>query len=92
MNQEERTVAFNYLLKIVEAGGSEESVNELFLADAGHAQLIVKGLSRNNSLRDEAKLAAIWNLSCMKSDSLLLPVFIELMSVADRRIVEKYSE
>lgn len=89
MTQQEKGMAFNHLLKMVEAGGSEESVNGLFLADAERAVLVVKSLLKNGILRDEAKVVAAWNLYRMQPDSSLLPVFVELMSSSDKRIRAK---
>lgn len=89
MTQQEREMAFNHLLKMVEAGGSEESVNGLFLADAKRAVSIAQELLRSGRLRDEAKVAAAWNLYRVESDSSLVPVFVELMSSPDKRIRAK---
>ena len=89
MTQQERTMAFNHLLKMVEAGGSEESVNGLFLADAQRASPLVEELLKNGVLRDEAKVAAAWNLFRIQPNSSLLPLFIQLMSSADKRIRAK---
>jgi hypothetical protein len=89
MTQQERTMAFNYLLKMVRAGGSEESVNGLFLADSKQARPIVSELLQNEILRDEAKIAAAWNLFRSHPDASLIPIFVDLMSSADKRIRAK---
>lgn len=89
MTQQERAMAFNHLLKMVEAGGSEESVNGLFLADQKRACPAVAELLKNGNLRDEAKVVAAWNLFRVEPDSSLLSVFIQLMSSADKRIRAK---
>lgn len=89
MTQQERAMAFNHLLKMVEAGGSEESVNGLFLANQERAVPVVTELLNNGILRDEAKVVAAWNLFRVKPDSSLLSVFIQLMSSADKRIRAK---
>lgn len=89
MTHQERTMAFGYLLKMVKAGGSEESINGLFLADQKRACLIVAELLKSGSLRDEARVVAAWNLFRVEPDSSLLSVFIKLMSSADKRIRAK---
>jgi len=89
MTEQERAMAFNHLLKMVEAGGSEESVNGLFLADQKRACPAVAALLKIGILRDEAKVVAAWNLFRVEPDSSLLSVFIQLMSSADKRIRAK---
>jgi hypothetical protein len=89
MTQEERAMAFAYLLKKVEAGGTEESVHGLFLADKERAFSVLKELLKSNTLREDAEIAAAWNLYRAYPDSSLLPIFIRLMSSEDRRIRAK---
>lgn len=89
MTQQERVMAFNHLLEMVQAGGSEESIKGLFLADAKRAASVVDEFLKNGTLRDEAKIVAAWNLFRIKPDSSLLPVFIQLMSSSDKRIRAK---
>lgn len=89
MTRQERLMSFKHLLKMIEDGGSEESINGLFLADATHAQPVVAELLKNEVLRDEAKIAAAWNLFRMHPEPLLLSVFVELMSSEDKRIRAK---
>jgi len=87
MTANERSMAFDYLLEKVEAGGTEESVHGLFMADASRAAPIVKELLTKKSLRDEAQIAAAWNL--YRHDPSLLTVFIDLMSSDNRHIRAK---
>jgi hypothetical protein len=89
MTLKERDRAFDYLLNIVKTGGSAESVNGLFLADTGRAMLIVKELMRDGILREDAELAAAWNLSRLEPDPTLLGIFIKLMSSSDEEIRAK---
>lgn len=89
MTPDERKMAFDYLLKKVQAGGTEESVNGLFLADEKRAATIIDGLLKNNNLRDEAEISAAWNLYRRNPDSELLIFFIRSMSNADERIRAK---
>jgi hypothetical protein len=83
MTAHEQSMAFDYLLKIVEAGGSEETVHGLFMADASRAAPIVKELLTKESLREEAEIAAAWNLYWHDLDPSLLTVFIDSMSSND---------
>jgi hypothetical protein len=89
MTQEERGKAFNYLLRLVEAGGDEESINGLFRADRTRAVEPVKHLLRTGGLGGEAQIAAAWNLYQTQNDSSLLSVFIKFMADPDHRLREK---
>jgi len=84
MTTEERSMAFDYLLKLVHNGGSRETVHGLFLADAGRAAPIVRELLDAHKLREDAEITAAWNLQQIAPDTALLPVFIRLMSSADK--------
>ncbi|NVD72201.1 hypothetical protein HUX88_16815 [Duganella sp. BJB1802] len=84
MSRDERAMAFEYLLKMVLEGGSWESVNGLFIADAERAALVVRKLLDAHQLREDAEIAAAWNLYCLQPDSSLIPVFIRLMSSGDK--------
>lgn len=86
MTQQERMMAFSHLLAMVEVGGSEESVHGLFLADEKRAAAVVGKFLKIGVLSDEAKLLAAWNLFRIKPDSWLIPVFVQLMASADKRI------
>ena len=89
MSQQERGMAFNHLLKMVEVGGSEESIHGLFLADKNRASSVVNKLLKTNVLHDDAKIAAAWNLFRVQPDSSLLPIFVQLMSSSDKRVRAK---
>jgi hypothetical protein len=89
MTPSERGMAFEYLLKLVQAGGSEESVNGLFLADEEKAVEAVKPLLTEGLLRPEAKIVAAWNLYKNQPDDLLIPYFVESMRSSDRKLREK---
>jgi len=89
MTANERSMAFDYLLEKVEAGGTEESVHGLFMADASRATPLVKELLKKKSLRDEAQIAAAWNLYGHALDPSLLAVFIDSMSSDNRHIRAK---
>ncbi len=89
MTQEERGMAFNYLLKIVEAGGDEECINGLFRADRSRAVGPVERLLKARILDGEAQIAAAWNLYCIQNDNSLLFIFMHFMSSPDTRLREK---
>ncbi len=89
MTQEERAMAFDHLLKMVETGGTEESVHGLFLADAKRASPAIKELLKNDKLRDDAGIAAAWNHYRMDPDPSLLNVFIRSLCSTDKRIRAK---
>jgi hypothetical protein len=89
MTQVEKDMAFSYLLNKITAGGTEESVHGIFLANKERASPILKELLKNGGLRDDAEIAAAWNLYRISPDSTLVSVFIRLMSSEDRRIRAK---
>lgn len=89
MTQEERRMAFDYLLRLVEAGGSEETVNGLFRADQHRAVELVKGFLKSGVLNDEAQIAAAWNLCQIQNDGSFLPVFLHFISSPDYRLRRK---
>jgi hypothetical protein len=89
MTHEEREMAFNYLLRLVEAGGTEESVNGLFRADSSRAAIQAKRLLEAGKLNDEAQIAAAWNLTKIESDESLLPIFIRFIAGANGRLRAK---
>jgi len=89
MTQEEREKAFNHLLKLVEAGGTEESVNGLFRADRSRAVITVKRLLEAGILSGEAQIAAAWNLCQIQLDDTVLPIFIHHMAGPDARLRAK---
>lgn len=89
MTPKEREMAFDYLLALVEKGGTEESVNGLFRADAGRALIAVKRLLESGVLRGEAQIAAAWNIFQIDPDQDVLPIFISLIASADPELREK---
>lgn len=89
MTHEERQRAFDYLLQLVETGGTEESVNGLFRADSKRATEPIKRLLAAGILNGEGQIAAAWNLYKIEKDESLLPIFIHHMSSPDRRLREK---
>ena len=89
MTQQERRMAFKYLLTLVEGGGTEESVNGIFRADQNSAVEPIKRLLTSGALNGEAQIAAAWNLYKINKDSKLLSIFINFMSSPDRRLREK---
>lgn len=89
MTEEEREKAFAYLLKLVEAGGTEESVNGLFRADNIRAAATIKRLLETGSLNPEAQVAAAWNLCQLGVDESILAIFIRFMASPDRHLREK---
>ena len=84
MTAEERAKAFDYLLHMVQEGGSRETVNGLFTADEQRAAPIVQALLEAHKLREDAEIAAAWNLNRLQPDPSLIPVFIRLMSSSDK--------
>lgn len=86
MTPEEREMAFDHLLRLVEKGGTEESVNGLFRADSNRAVTAVRRLLELGVLRGEAQIAAAWNLSQIKLDENVLSLFIKYMSAPDSEL------
>lgn len=89
MTQEERNKAFNYLLNLVEKGGTEESVHGLFRADCKRAVEPIKRLLTAGILNEDAQIAAAWNLYRIQKDGDLLSIFIRFMTSPDERLREK---
>jgi hypothetical protein len=84
MTEQERAMAFNYLLDRLDGGGSRETVQGLFLADPGRAAPIVRELLQANKLREDAEIAGAWELGRLEPDPGLISVFIRLMSSSDK--------
>ena len=84
MTMQERSMAFDYLLKLVHDGGSRETAHGLFLADAARAAPVVRELLEAHRLREDAEIAATWNLQQIAPDAALLSLFIRLMSSTDK--------
>lgn len=89
MTGQERDLAFNYLLKLVETGGTEESVHGLFRANSDRAARAIRPLLSSGALRGEAQIAAAWNLWRIQPDQELLQIFFRFMADADERLREK---
>jgi len=89
MTQEERARAFNYLLKLVEAGGTEERVHGLFRADSSRAVEPVERLLQAGVLNEDAQIAAAWNIYRIKKDESLSSVFIRFMASQEEKLREK---
>ena len=86
MTQQERTMAFNYLLEGFKNGGSEETVNGIFTADFERALAPVTHLMETGALNEEAHLAAASNIFQITRDNKLLPIFIRFMANPDERL------
>ena len=89
MTKEERNMAFDFLLKRLQSGGTEESVHGLFRANPDRAIDVVKDLLSSKTLSPEASIAAAWNLYTIQNDEALLPIFIRFMADPDHRLREK---
>ncbi len=86
MTQQERAMAFNYLLEGVEKGGSEETANVSFTSDFARALAPVTHLMETGALNEEAHLAAASNIFQITRDRKLLPVFMRFLSNPDERL------
>lgn len=84
MSPEERSMAFDYLLNLLLKGGSRESANGIFVADAARAAPLIRQLLHAGKLRESAEIAAAWNLYQISPDTSLIPVFIRSMSSSDK--------
>lgn len=80
MTPEERAKAFDFLAQMLEHGGSEEVIHGLFRADPSRARPMVDQLLESGGLRDEAQIAAAWNLYKDSPDVTLLAVFVRQFS------------
>lgn len=89
MTQQERAMAFDYMLGRLGAGGTEEIIHGLFRADPIRAAETIGPLLRDGKLSGEAQIAAAWNLYRNHRDDGLLSVFIHYMSSTDRRLRAK---
>lgn len=89
MTQAERGMAFEFLLKRIEKGGTEESVNGLFRADERRAVESIERLFASGALNGEAQISAAWNLYRIERDPALLSIFIRFMSDPDAGLREK---
>lgn len=85
----ERTMAFDFLLKRVKTGGSEESVHGLFQANSDRAIAVINDLLSNDVLDGEGLIAAAWNLYRTQKDENLLSIFVRFMSSPHKALREK---
>lgn len=86
VTQQEREMAFDYLLRCIEKGGSAETVNRIFTADFERALVRVVQLMDSGVLNEEAHLAAASNIFQITGDKKLLPIFIRFyVDQGDRR-------
>ncbi|MBP1207438.1 hypothetical protein JOD97_005518 [Duganella sp. 1411] len=86
MTQQEREMAFDYLLRRVEKGGTAETVNGIFTADFERALLPLAQLMESGALNEEAQLAAASNIFQITGDKKLLPIFIRFMSNTNKHL------
>jgi hypothetical protein len=86
MTSDERRKAFDYLLRMVEAGGSAESIHGLFIADWERATVILKRMLQEQRFQGEAEVVAAWNVYRVEPDASLLPVFIRAMAKEDKNV------
>ena len=84
MTAQDRALAFDYLVKFLEEGGSRETVNGLFLADAVRAAPVARELLGARKLREDAEIAAAWQLQRVQANADLLAVFIRCMASGDK--------
>ncbi|WP_312520410.1 hypothetical protein [Massilia sp.] len=89
MNQKERAMAYAYLLDLVRKGGTEESVNGLFMADFSRAVDPVEDLLKEGELNGEAQISAAWNLSKIRGGERYFQIFEKFMSDSDSRLRTK---
>ncbi len=86
MTQQERDMAFSYLLKLVSAGGTEESIHGLFRANSERAVEVVEQLLNEGALSKDAEIAAAWNLGRGAQGDKYLSIFIRYMKDPDHRL------
>jgi hypothetical protein len=89
MTSHERRMAFDYLLALVEAGGSEETINGLFIADCDRAIAPVSRLLADAALNKEAQIVAARHLYGVDGRQDLLRIFIHYMADPDVTLREK---
>lgn len=80
MTSHERARAFDYLLELVKAGGSEETINGLFIADHGRAIAPVSRLLADATLNEEARIVAARHLYEIDRRQELLCIFTHYMA------------
>jgi hypothetical protein len=82
MSAEERAQAYDYLLARVQTGGSEESINGLFLADERRALIDATDLLEAGRLRPKAEILAAWNIFRLTKDVAMMAYFAKALSNA----------
>ena len=89
MTNEELARAFDHLLAMVEKGGSQETVNGLFTADAERAVQPVLRLLEAGRLNDEAEMAAAFHLWQMQYSDRLPEICMKYMNSLNRDLRQK---
>ncbi len=80
MTPSERSNAYELLFAKVEKGGTDESVNGLFLADPARAVVEVTPLLEAGRLRPQAEVLAAWNLYRLTKDAAFVAYFARRLS------------
>jgi hypothetical protein len=89
MTSHERARAFDYLLELIKAGGSEETINGLFIADHGRAIAAVSRMLADATLNEEARIVAARHLYDIDRRQDLLCIFTHYMAHPDARLRKK---
>ena len=89
MTSHERARAFDYLLELVKAGGSEETINGLFIADDGRAIAPVSRLLADATLNEEAQIVVTRHLYEIDIRQDLLCIFTHYMAHPDAKLRKK---
>jgi len=89
MTSHERAKAFDYLLELAKAGGSEETINGLFVADHGRAVASVSRLLAGATLNEEAQIVAARHLYEIDRRQDLLCIFIHYMADPNAKLRKK---
>ena len=82
MSAQERVQAYDYLLTRVQTGGSDESINGLFLADERRASIDATDLLQAGRLRPKAEILAAWNIFRLTEDVAMVAYFAKALSNA----------
>lgn len=80
MTPDERRQAYDLLWSKVERGGTDESVNGLFLADEARAVVDVTPLLDEGHLRPQAEVLAAWNIYRLTKDVAMVAHFARRLS------------
>jgi len=80
MTLDERRRAYDLLWAKVEKGGTDESVNGLFLADEERAVADVTPLLEGGRLRPQAEVLAAWNIYRLTKDAAMVAYFARRLS------------